>query len=427
MEQTPAFCKTLCKEKRKARLGCETKSVSINRHKHGFVPPHLFSVFLTEGLDNESAQDVSLLAALAAHAAMRASGFDFVGFDKSPENFKSFCCRWSCSRSVRVLYNLHNLFNAGDQRAQYASLVFERYAGHLGVKGSCKAFHRYSISLSLAEFQNALTDAAQTFLAMQSSSECCRQQFYACSTNRLKRGSEPGKDLFELLTVVKNEIALPLIAYLRTQILSDSLLLSLPHDVKLMILSRLSSKDIARAACVCSELESLCRNEELWMRLFREEYEHWNCIPSGFESWRDAFFFMKKGLYILSFSALKLDYDSDTDLSDSLYESLDDDNQHVEKRSPHGAFAGRERRNGANNSFTQYLHAGEATEEDYHTDDNDEYFNFDGAGDEDKDSDEEEADDIDADADEKEEKWTIILKTMMILKILMTLKTLNIT
>ncbi|XP_057736001.1 F-box protein SKIP22-like [Arachis stenosperma] len=81
-------------------------------------------------------------------------------------------------------------------------------------------------------------------------------------------------EIFELWKMVKDRLALPLLIDLCDKAGLDPppCFMRLPTELKIMILERLPGVDVARIACLCTELEYLSGNNDLWRKKFEEEF-----------------------------------------------------------------------------------------------------------------------------------------------------------
>ena len=91
--------------------------------------------------------------------------------------------------------------------------------------------------------------------------------------NGESKGSD-GEEVFEMLKMVKDRVALPLLIDLCEKVGLDipPCLMKLPTELKELILERVAGVDLARVACTCSELRFLCSENELWKKKYLEEF-----------------------------------------------------------------------------------------------------------------------------------------------------------
>ncbi|KAL9321793.1 hypothetical protein ACSQ67_009846 [Phaseolus vulgaris] len=92
--------------------------------------------------------------------------------------------------------------------------------------------------------------------------------------NGESKGSDDGKEVFEMLKMVKDRVALPLLIDLCEKVGLDipPCLMKLPTELKELILESVAGVDLARVACTCSELRFLCSENELWKKKYLEEF-----------------------------------------------------------------------------------------------------------------------------------------------------------
>ncbi|KAK1275233.1 putative F-box protein [Acorus gramineus] len=82
------------------------------------------------------------------------------------------------------------------------------------------------------------------------------------------------KEIFELWKIVKDTLCLPLMIDLceKKKLSIPACFPFLPTDLKIKILEFLQGADLARAACVSSELKYLSATDDLWKRRLEEEF-----------------------------------------------------------------------------------------------------------------------------------------------------------
>lgn len=100
-------------------------------------------------------------------------------------------------------------------------------------------------------------------------------------------------DLFELWKCAKDELSLPLLAAMceMAGLPPPSSFLVMPTELKMKILERLSALDLAKVGGSCSELRHLSANDELWKKLFLEEFGNQpgaEKLPT-FQGWKSAY------------------------------------------------------------------------------------------------------------------------------------------
>eukprot|EP00250_Pteridium_aquilinum_P007332 c17077_g1_i1 orf=621-2159(-) len=100
-------------------------------------------------------------------------------------------------------------------------------------------------------------------------------------------------DLFELWKCAKDGLALRLLTTLceMAGLPAPSSLLVIPTELKMKILEFLPALDLMKVGCTCSELRHISANDELWKRLFHEEFGDPSApqqLPS-FRGWKAAY------------------------------------------------------------------------------------------------------------------------------------------
>ncbi|XP_059446159.1 F-box protein SKIP22-like [Corylus avellana] len=100
----------------------------------------------------------------------------------------------------------------------------------------------------------------------------------------------PESEIFEFWKMVKDGLVLPLLIDLceKANLLPPPCFIRLPADLKLKILESLPGVDLARVGCVCSELQYLSSNNELWKRKCDEEFEL-ESGAQGLDQWKGRF------------------------------------------------------------------------------------------------------------------------------------------
>ncbi|MED6156879.1 hypothetical protein PIB30_018450 [Stylosanthes scabra] len=95
-------------------------------------------------------------------------------------------------------------------------------------------------------------------------------------------------EIFELWKMVKDRLVLPLLIDLcdKAGLEPPPCFMRLPTELKIMILERLPGDILARAACVCTELQYLSSNNDLWKKKFEEEFGE---ARSRVQSFKDLF------------------------------------------------------------------------------------------------------------------------------------------
>lgn len=100
--------------------------------------------------------------------------------------------------------------------------------------------------------------------------------------------TRPGDEVFKFWRAVKDKLALPLLIDLceKAGLNLPPCFARLPTEIKLKVFELLPGRDIAKAACVCSELRYLTASDDLWKKKFRENFG----IRPEFEGhWKEMF------------------------------------------------------------------------------------------------------------------------------------------
>ncbi|XVF44951.1 hypothetical protein PTKIN_Ptkin02bG0164400 [Pterospermum kingtungense] len=245
--------------------------------------------FLRKVLGKELGDDVSnpRLLAIAVHAVLLDSGF--VGFDPiSRLQIDRIHLPDEWPFPVSLCYSLPELLrddnNSGPNLTDYVVLKFQTLGRFFLVYGSLVKGGSGLYKLSLDEYR-----FAQTLDLVWAN--CDKNE----SRNANKDGSftsYPENEVFELWKIVKDGLALPLLIDISytTGLSLPACLMRLPTDLKLKILESLPGPDIARMGCVCSEMQYLASNNDLWKQKFEEEFK--DCIGAtqmGNPNWKRRF------------------------------------------------------------------------------------------------------------------------------------------
>ncbi|KAK7334694.1 hypothetical protein VNO80_26455 [Phaseolus coccineus] len=83
-----------------------------------------------------------------------------------------------------------------------------------------------------------------------------------------------GKEVFEMVKMVKDRVALPLLMDVCEKGGLDlpPCFMKLPMELKGLILERVPGVDLAKVACTCSELRFLCSGNEMWKKKYWEKF-----------------------------------------------------------------------------------------------------------------------------------------------------------
>ncbi|XWS63023.1 hypothetical protein CRYUN_Cryun06bG0061100 [Craigia yunnanensis] len=271
VQELPQFQEPMSKDPEVSQETERTESMDID----AFAVSQRFSepYFLRKVLGEELGDDGSnrRILAIAVHAVLLDSGF--VGFDPiSGLQIDRFHLPDELPSPVSICYSLPELLrddnNSGANLTDYAVLKFQTLGHFFQVYGSLAKGGSGLYKLSLDEYRFAPT--LELVWA-----NCYKNE----STNANKDGSfnsYPENEVFELWKIVKDGIALPLLIDLsyKTGLPLPACLMRLPTELKLKILESLPGVDIARMGCVCSEMQYLASNNDLWKLKFKEEFGH---------------------------------------------------------------------------------------------------------------------------------------------------------
>ncbi|XP_078435788.1 F-box protein SKIP22-like [Wolffia australiana] len=99
---------------------------------------------------------------------------------------------------------------------------------------------------------------------------------------------------FDIWRSVKDKLFLPLFMEIcsKNGLPSPPCFIYLPTELKIKIMELVGGVDLARAACVSSELRYLCSNEDLWKKKFAEEFpgrEAYGSRGNFGSRWKDKF------------------------------------------------------------------------------------------------------------------------------------------
>ncbi|XP_047308345.1 F-box protein SKIP22-like [Impatiens glandulifera] len=226
------------------------------------VPFFLRKIFREEIGDSTTGGGVHRLIAIAVHAVLIDSGF--VAFDpvsnKKIERFHLPNEFFSSEQTLSLCYTLPEIIDE-KMETQTAVLKFQGLGKYMSIYGSLTKNgygthwvrfdkNRLSFFLNLvwANFDLAIELADHAY---------------------------PQKEVFEFWKTVKDKLALPLLIDLcdRAGLTPPPCFMRLPIDIKLIILKALPGNDLAKTACVCSELRYLCSNDEdLWKQKYEEQF-----------------------------------------------------------------------------------------------------------------------------------------------------------
>lgn len=264
--------------------GIESPDIDAFAISERFSEPYFLRKVLGEELGDDGRNH--RLLAIAVHAVLLDSGF--VGFDPvSKLRIDRFRLPDEWPSPVSICYSLPELLSAdgssGSNFTDYVVLKFQSLGHFFLVYGSLGNGGSGLHKLTLDEYRFVPTlDLVWAY--------CDKNE----STNANKDGSfnsYPENEVFEFWKIVKHGLALPLLIDLcyKTGLNLPPCFISLPTDLKLKILELLPGVDLARMACVCSEMRYLASNNDLWKQKFEEEFKNWSVQMETPGNWKNLF------------------------------------------------------------------------------------------------------------------------------------------
>ncbi|CAK9144982.1 unnamed protein product [Ilex paraguariensis] len=247
------------------------------------VPGFLRKVF-TQELGDDGGRDHKLLV-IAIHAVLLESGF--IGFDpvsnievhgfQFPNEWPSSAFRMSLRYTLpEMIGQINGSVNGIDT----VVLKFQSLGKFFNVYGSlANGSGTHWVRLdehSLVPFLNIV------WANCGSVDEIGGQNGISSTT--------PEREVFNLWRSLKDRLALPLLIDLceKTGLELPPCFMRLPSDLKLKILESLPGVDIAKVACVCSELRYLASSDDLWKQKFGEQFGDAVRLEGG-GHWKDKF------------------------------------------------------------------------------------------------------------------------------------------
>jgi F-box protein 7 len=236
----------------------------------GSIPSILNRVLMAE---HRKIRQVNDLLILAVHAVMLETGFVLVVQGLGHEAY-SLGGRWTGGGDLDASYTVPNIREAANRSVGHVVLRSQTLGNNVIVYGTIN-----NIMGGVGALQPVLR------LVMKASK-------YLVGRSLPQDGGYIAmfSDPFALWKCVKDELSLPLLtAFCKEAGLPPPpSLLRLPVDLKVKILEGLPALDLARAGSVCSELRYLCANNELWKRLFVQEFGS-SAAGHGPQSWKSEF------------------------------------------------------------------------------------------------------------------------------------------
>ncbi|KAI3992185.1 hypothetical protein MKX01_015076, partial [Papaver californicum] len=279
----------------------DDENPSVVVEKISSVPCFLKKVLIEEAGISASG-DYKLLI-IAVHAVFLESGF--VAFDpitKTRTNSFHLPEEWASKSTQSIHYTVPLLLRSGcDDAVETVVLMFQTFGKFVNIHGSlsrngkdlyrcCLDKSRYVPSINFVwlncDSNNAMNIEAES---SSNSSKPLHEGVSDNSDKTLERLHE-GK-IFELWKITKDKLALPLLIDLceKTGLSLPPCFTLLPTEVKLKVLESLPGVDIAKVACVSSELKYLSSNNELWKQKVVEEFDQPDIDMNKKDHWKQTF------------------------------------------------------------------------------------------------------------------------------------------
>ncbi|KAI4298595.1 hypothetical protein L6164_032134 [Bauhinia variegata] len=212
---------------------------------------------LREALGND-VTDQKLLV-IAVHAVILESGF--VRLDKGSGmavGCSHLLDEWpSTATTITLRYALPEILTNGSGGTDSVVLKFQSLGQFVNIYGSLSdggsGLHR--VCLDKYKFARAL-------------------EMMLLKSELNDRNEDRENEVFKLWKMVKDGLALPLLIDLcdKTGLDPPPCFMRLPTELKLKILECLPGVDVAKLACVCSELRYMSSSNDLWKQKFVEEF-----------------------------------------------------------------------------------------------------------------------------------------------------------
>ncbi|KAL9244751.1 hypothetical protein vseg_018486 [Gypsophila vaccaria] len=238
------------------------------------VPGFLRNVYAKEVGDSAANGGDHKLLVIAVHAVLLESGF--VGYDPVsgmkvdgfhlPDEWPSAAFGMSLRYTLPVISScevVETVVLKFQSLGKYVNVY-----GSLSKKGSvihrvCLDEHRFIPALSYVWKKSDHTDSTKVY---------------------------PNQEIFEFWKVVKDGLSYPLLIELCEQVglVPPPCFMLLPTELKLKILESLPAADVAKVACVSSELQFVASNNDLWKLKYEEEFGNAACSRSE-SRWKAKF------------------------------------------------------------------------------------------------------------------------------------------
>ncbi|GLU09018.1 hypothetical protein SLE2022_258980 [Rubroshorea leprosula] len=264
-------------------VGAETMDIDGTSGIKKFSEPYFLRRLLREELGNDGGNHKPLV--IAVHAVLLESGF--VAFDSVSgmpvDRFHLAVERPSSAFTVSLWYSLPELLtssNSGSKMTDYVVIRFQNLGHFINVYGRlAKGGLVYRVCLDECRFAPTLDSIWANY---DDKNVKMDEDVYSKSF--------PENEVFKFWRIVKEGLALPSMIDLceSTGLAPPACLMRLPPELKLKILELLSGVDVARMGCVCTGMQHLASNNDLWKQKFTEEF--WDeTAAQGMVNWRDKF------------------------------------------------------------------------------------------------------------------------------------------
>lgn len=226
----------------------------------------LQNVYNAEIHSGNTDRDDKLLI-IAVHAVFLESGFVCLNspVEKNVAGLQ-LPLGWESKSTVSVQYTLpHLLGGVDDKELETVGLKFQTMGRYVYVHGSLTKNN------PIGFFR------VDAYRFTPSINSICTSSSHSSSAINKVDGAPKSfheSEVFELWKIVKDGLALHMLTdlCLESGLEPPPCFTSLLPDIKLKILEFLHGTDLARVGCVSSELKSLSSNNDLWKRIYKEEF-----------------------------------------------------------------------------------------------------------------------------------------------------------
>ncbi|MCL7025258.1 hypothetical protein MKW94_001980 [Papaver nudicaule] len=243
------------------------------------------------------------LLIIAVHAVFLESGF--VAFDpvtKSGVNGFHLPEGWALKSTLSIQYTVPLLLGSGsDDAVETVVLMFQTLGKFVNVHGSLirngKDLYRccldkscYVPSINYVWLNCDSNDGMIIEAGSSSNSSKPLHGGTSEDSDKVLERLHEGR-IFELWKTAKDKLALPLLIDLceKTGLSLPPCFTLLPTELKLKVLESLPGVDIAKVACVSSELKYLSSNNELWRQKVVEEFDQTDIDRNKKDHWKQTF------------------------------------------------------------------------------------------------------------------------------------------